>query len=133
MQRHILRNVRNRWFPGQQHLLFEKTSRYAIISWGDEGGDSEIAGRNQTVEDLRRSWGNLRHKLEDIFVIWLRSVRARISRYGAVWTRARGVATHVFRTAQWNSRQRYIPAHVSKWLDDWLEERHAGEWPGKLL
>ena len=53
--------------------------------------------------------------------------------FRAVWTRARGVATHVFRTAQWNSRQRYIPAHVSKWLDDWLEERHAGEWPGKLL
>ena len=74
MQRRILRNVRNRWFPGQQHLLFEKTSRYAIISWGDEGGDSEIAGRNQTVEDLRRSWGNLRHKLEDILVIGLCSV-----------------------------------------------------------
>ncbi len=32
--------------PGQQHLLFKKTSRYAIISWGNEGGDSEVAGMN---------------------------------------------------------------------------------------
>lgn len=96
----------------------------------------------KTVEDPRRRWGNLRHKLEDILVIGLCSVICMGEDYEDMelfgqerqeWLRTflelpNGIPdSDTFRRVF----ERVNPAHISKWLNDWLaEEQQAG---GRLV
>jgi hypothetical protein len=42
-----------------------------VKSLGGENGHNRLERKTGGVTDPRRQWGNLRHKLEDIFVIGL--------------------------------------------------------------
>ncbi len=94
------------------------------------------------VEDPRRKWGNLRHKLEDILVIGLCSIICMGEDYedmeifgnerqewlGTFLELPNGIPdSDTFRRVF----ERVDPTHVSKWLNDWIDgERQPG---GRLI